>query len=171
MTPPSFNQPIVGNTATDIYEVRPKLWIGSLQGVTQTLKHDPSFFTHAVSCIEDCPELKPGIFQLHLEIADDPKDSLLTHLNTVYEFIDKALRSDGKVVVHCELGISRSAALIAGYLLRQEKTNVKLALQSVYLASPKSRVNPWFVQDLMQWQIQQMLENSAALQIHPSQAS
>lgn len=162
--PTSINQPGVDNTAGNIYEVRPKLWIGSLQGVTQTLHRSPSFFTHAVSCIEECPDLKPGIFQLHVAIADDPKASLLAHLDTVYEFIDKALKTDGKVVVHCEQGISRSAALIAGYLLRQEKTSVKLALQSVYLASPKSRVNPWFVQDLIQWQIQQTLKNSAAPQ-------
>lgn len=140
---------------TNVQEVRPKLWIGSLQGVTDTLRTNPSFFTHAVSCIEICPELRRGIAQLHIPVNDAPNESLLEHFNHVSEFILQAFKECGNVVVHCEQGISRSAALIAGHLIKEEHLNVRHALQAVYSARPSAQVNPWFVSNLLEWQLKQ----------------
>jgi rhodanese-related sulfurtransferase len=123
-----------------IHEVRPNLWIGSLQGASEALQKPQSSFTHAVSCIEICPRLRQGIVQLHIPVSDNPDESLLAHF-----------QNQGKVIVHCEQGISRSAALIAAHLIQHEDMNVKQALLAVYSAKPAAKVNPWFVRDLVDW--------------------
>ena len=135
----------------DINKVRPNLWIGSLQGTSGVLKSKPSFFAHAVSCIEICPELGQGISQLHISVGDVPGASLVEHFSQTSTFIHQALKNDERVIVHCEMGISRSAALVAAYLIKHEDMDVKQALRTVYSARPKAQVNPWFLKNLRQW--------------------
>ncbi|WP_275270607.1 dual specificity protein phosphatase family protein [Limnobacter sp. P1] len=143
----------------NIHEVRPNLWIGSLQGASEALQKPHSSFTHAVSCIEICPRLRQGIVQLHIPVSDNPDESLLAHFQTVCEFINQAHQNQGKVIVHCEQGISRSAALIAAHLIDHGNMNVKQALLAVYSAKPAAKVNPWFVRDLVDWHQHHMLNS------------
>lgn len=48
-----------------------------------------------------------------------PDDSYLPHeyLNEILVFIDKHLKNNGKVLVHCSMGISRSGGVIIAWLL------------------------------------------------------
>ena len=135
----------------DINKVRPNLWIGSLQGTCEVLNNKPSFFARAVSCIEICPELGRGISQIHISVGDVPNASLIENFSKTSTFIHQALENDERVIVHCEMGISRSAAIVAAYLIKHENMNVKQALQTVYSARLKAQVNPWFVKNLVQW--------------------
>ncbi|CAG02339.1 unnamed protein product, partial [Tetraodon nigroviridis] len=54
---------------------------------------------------------------LVLDIADSPVENIIRFFPTTKEFIDSCLATGGKVLVHGNAGISRSAALVIAYLM------------------------------------------------------
>ena len=74
--------------------------------------------THIVSvCSDPIPgEVSvSGICHMRIPVEDVDYSDLLIHLPSSCQFIDQALRSGGVVFVHCDQGISRSAAVVAAY--------------------------------------------------------
>jgi protein-tyrosine phosphatase len=72
-----------------------------------------------VSALElhfDYSQLNPE--RLVLNIEDDPSENIIKHLDDVYNFIERQ-RERTNVLVHCAAGISRSSALLIGYLIRK----------------------------------------------------
>lgn len=52
-----------------------------------------------------------------LKIVDCDNTNLEDYLQGIIEFIDDAIDNGGKVLVHCQLGISRSPSVAAAYLI------------------------------------------------------
>jgi protein-tyrosine phosphatase len=48
-----------------------------------------------------------------------------------FNFIDNALLNNGRVLVHCFAGKSRSASIVIGWLMKNEKMSYENALQYV----------------------------------------
>ncbi|KAJ8672375.1 hypothetical protein QAD02_003634 [Eretmocerus hayati] len=60
----------------------------------------------------------PGKFvYLVLDIADSATENIIQHFQQVRVFISEALNHGGRVLVHGNAGISRSAALVIAYLM------------------------------------------------------
>ena len=62
------------------------------------------------------PDEEPGVELRHLDIKDEASADLLRHLDRECIWLDKTLSAPGTVVlIHCQQGISRSAAIAVGY--------------------------------------------------------
>jgi dual specificity phosphatase 12 len=69
--------------------------------------------THMVSV---CPDYPPqGSNHLIIPVQDSEYDDILIHLPGACRFIRTALDGGGRVLVHCHMGISRSATVVAAY--------------------------------------------------------
>ncbi|XP_043912680.1 dual specificity protein phosphatase 13-like [Protopterus annectens] len=67
-----------------------------------------------------------------IEADDDPAFDMSIHFRRASQFIRSGLNSQkGKVLVHCAMGISRSAALVLAYLLLHENLTLVDAIQTV----------------------------------------
>lgn len=55
----------------------------------------------------------------YVKLADVPKEDLITHLPETNEFIKQAIAEGGTVLVHCHFGVSRSAAVVIGYIMQK----------------------------------------------------
>jgi hypothetical protein len=64
----------------------------------------------------DWPE--SGQQQLRIAIDDADHEDLLIHMRTACEFIEKAVKDGGNVLIHSERGQSRSAAVAVAYSKR-----------------------------------------------------
>ena len=68
-----------------------------------------------LTILQDCPDLTHVLAakysRLHIQLEDADHANLLPHFTKAISFIDCALNSDGKVLVHCAAGISRSATV------------------------------------------------------------
>lgn len=70
-------------------------------------------------------------------IQDDGSDSILPHIVKAVEFIDSAKRAGGKALVHCRVGVSRSATLVIAYVMHE----MDLSLADAYLLVRARRLN------------------------------
>ncbi|XP_034427330.1 dual specificity protein phosphatase 13-like isoform X2 [Hippoglossus hippoglossus] len=68
-----------------------------------------------------------------LKLADDSTHfDLDVYFQPAADFIQKALKSpDGKVLVHCIMGMSRSSTLVLAYLMIHRQLPLKRALQKL----------------------------------------
>merc|ERR1712096_292641 len=72
-----------------------------------------------------------GITYKGLKLLDVPQTNIALHFNDVTEYIDEALNGGGKVLVNCEMGMSRSSTCVLAYLMRRHKMTAGEALSKV----------------------------------------
>jgi hypothetical protein len=75
---------------------------------------------------------------LHIPLNDI--DNITPHIGKIIDFIENALRGDGNILVHCALGLNRSASAILTYLCHRNHTNSTDAL--AFLQERKQDVEP-----------------------------
>lgn len=74
--------------------------------------------THILSVGIPMPEGNfSEMISLHVPCLDLPETNLPQILNTSNAFITSAKERNGKVLVHCNAGVSRSASVVIGYLI------------------------------------------------------
>ena len=82
----------------------------------------------------------PEDFRYHIvEIPDVPTVSLLQYLPECKRFIDEG-RAMGGILIHCDSGISRSAAVVIAYVMQELKMTYDQAFQ--YVSDRRCCVHP-----------------------------
>ena len=62
---------------------------------------------------------------------DLAEENLIQHFDDTYDFIHNTYENNGKILVHCEAGVSRSVSVMAAYLMRSLKITPKAALDII----------------------------------------
>ncbi|KAG7197840.1 hypothetical protein KM043_001652 [Ampulex compressa] len=123
-----------GPTSYD--EVEPGLFLGNLTAATDVewLKEDK--ITHILT-VDSCPlprkiqEYLPNLTVKYIQVTDMPREDLLTQFDETYEYIDRALKSNEKVLVHCYFGVSRSATIVIAYIMKKHRKSFSDAFDAV----------------------------------------
>lgn len=101
--------------------------MSDLQSAENIRIHESYRFTHVLSAmpgkvvLPTHPSRPLSLKTFQLPIQDNPFEELAAHLPGTTAFISDALRSQGRVLVHCMQGRSRSASVIAAYLMAANK--------------------------------------------------
>ncbi|KZT29341.1 phosphatases II [Neolentinus lepideus HHB14362 ss-1] len=133
-----------------------RLYLGSIVAARSTRALSERRITHIVSvCTEPIPADLPesGIRQLRIPIEDVDYADLLIHLPGAVRFIRQALQEQGVVLVHCGQGLSRSAAVVAAYLMYSKHISATAALEEVRSAREQTWVNPGFQEQLVLFEL------------------
>ncbi|XP_040499228.1 dual specificity protein phosphatase 26 isoform X1 [Ursus maritimus] len=73
-----------------------------------------------------------GIRYLGVEAHDSPAFDMSIHFQTAADFIHRALsQPGGKILVHCAVGVSRSATLVLAYLMLYHRLTLVEAIKKV----------------------------------------
>lgn len=90
-----------------------------------------------------------------ISLNDNIKQSLEKAMDDACEIIYKVKSASppGKILVHCVMGRSRSAAIVMAYLVRYENMTLKDAFELTHKARPIVRPNSRFLADLIQWEV------------------
>lgn len=67
----------------------------------------------------------------NVRVYDDEKTDLLKHWDNTFRYISRAKLEGSKVLVHCKMGISRSASVVIAYAMKQYNWEFDQAIQHV----------------------------------------
>lgn len=90
-----------------------------------------------------------GIQYLGLKLVDIPQEDISAHFDKTAEFIDDCLQQEGKVLVHCRMGMSRSATIAIAYLMIKKGMTVDDGLRTLRM-NRAVRPNNGFLLQLVQ---------------------
>ncbi|XP_064516259.1 dual specificity protein phosphatase 19 isoform X1 [Pseudopipra pipra] len=96
-----------------------------------------------------------------ISILDLPETDITSYFPECFEFIEKAKIQDGVVLVHCNAGVSRAAAVVIGFLMNSERLSFARAFSLVKNARPAACPNPGFMEQLHKYQEQILKENGS----------
>ncbi len=140
-------------------EVRPGVWLGSaqarrhLEGIDVVISAMTTFERRTMLGLydgggggggEDEDDKLPNATEYKIELDDTPDAPILTALDQVEQILDNELARGRVCLVHCMAGVSRSAALVIGYLMRKERLDFAQALAEVQRARPVASPNGGF---------------------------
>lgn len=109
--------------------------------------------THVLSVMPGTVMLpKAGALKtLQIPIRDGPFEELAAHLASTTAFIGDGLHGRGTVLVHCVQGMSRSASVIAAYLMAVWGCSVRDAVEFVKSRSSTAQPNTGFMSQLQEY--------------------
>lgn len=129
------------------------LYIGSMSAL-----HDPDLLrahsvTHLVQVLDVpwLPSNSNGMSCYRIDILDSSSTDLRPHLEDACNWIHSALLTGRTVLVHCQQGISRSAAVVIAYLIRYRGMGYDDALGWLKAKRACVKPNPGFVKILREW--------------------
>lgn len=93
---------------------------------------------------------KLGLAHLAVNVADQAAADLAACFGPCFAFVDAALAAEGRVLVHCFQGKSRSTAIVAGYLMTRQGVTLNQALDLIRQVRPHACPNLGFVAQLRQ---------------------
>lgn len=95
-------------------------------------------------------------------LGDNGKDSLTNQLEHILAFIDECYRTNGKVLVHCMVGVSRSATVCIAECMKRLECSVLRAYLFVRVRRLNIIIQPnlMFMYELLKWQESQGQERA-----------
>ncbi|XP_063151775.1 protein phosphatase Slingshot homolog 2 isoform X2 [Candoia aspera] len=95
----------------------------------------------------------PGVFEYHnIRVYDEEATDLLAYWNDTYKFISKARKNGSKCLVHCKMGVSRSASTVIAYAMKEYGWNLDRAYDYVKERRTVTKPNPSFMRQLEEYQ-------------------
>ena len=95
-------------------------------------------------------------------LGDNGKDSLTNQLEHILAFIDECYEANGKVLVHCMVGVSRSATVCIAECMKRLECSVLRAYLFVRVRRLNIIIQPnlMFMYELLKWQESQGQERA-----------
>ncbi|KAH7926164.1 hypothetical protein BV22DRAFT_1033180 [Leucogyrophana mollusca] len=129
-------------------EVVPGLWIGDLSSAlnVEGLKEKKIF--SIVTAMRGKVTIHATFIKYQINLDDSADEDVLVHFLPSISFIQRELDKGRSVLVHCQAGISRSATIIAAYLMHSLKLDPASALDMIKKVRPNVEPNEGFMQQL-----------------------
>ena len=127
------------------------LFIGGLRALDVPDRLEKASITHILSVLEFdyCNWEEFGKYQrILVQVEDHPRENLLQRFEQTYAFIEQGLGKNGVVIVHCAMGVSRSATVVCAYLMKKLSLDPKSALEIIQKHRPLCVPNDGFQEQL-----------------------
>ncbi|XP_035663652.1 protein phosphatase Slingshot homolog 2-like [Branchiostoma floridae] len=138
------------DAASEIFE---HLYLGSEWNASNLEELQQNGVGYILNVTREIDNFYPGMFDyFNVRVYDEEDSELLSHWNRTYEYIEKAKRMGSKCLVHCKMGVSRSASTVIAYAMKE----YNMAMQDAYnyVKSIRSCIKPncAFMQQLEEYQ-------------------
>ncbi|EQB77693.1 protein phosphatase Slingshot 3-like protein [Camelus ferus] len=142
----------------------PHLYLGSEWNAANLEELQRNRVSHILNMAREIDNFYPERFTYHnVRLWDEESAQLLPHWKETHRFVEAASvltsflfcsgRAQGtRVLVHCKMGVSRSAATVIAYAMKQYGWSLEQALHHVQELRPIVRPNPGFLRQLQTYQ-------------------
>ena len=95
------------------------LYLGSYRNACDKREIKDLGINYVLNCATECREsFPPEVKYCHLKLNDSPNFRILSYLDRATNFINQAQSNNGIILVHCQLGISRSTTCVIAYFIK-----------------------------------------------------
>jgi hypothetical protein len=135
----------------DAHEIVPGIYLGNFRVASNHTLLRVMGVTHVLNAAIEHPNYfeNKGITYKYLPLYDHPGQNIAQHFRDGFEFIDNALQTGGKVLVHCHAGISRSTTMLTSYLMKKYGKTPKEVLTHIKGIRRIIQPNSGFVSQLL----------------------
>ncbi|XP_048875745.1 protein phosphatase Slingshot homolog 1-like isoform X2 [Brienomyrus brachyistius] len=103
--------------ATPIFD---HLYLGSEWNASNLEELQNSGVGYILNVTREIDNFFPGTFAYYnIRVYDEEAADLLAHWNDTYNFIVRAKKNHSKCLVHCKMGVSRSASTVIAYAMKE----------------------------------------------------
>lgn len=129
------------------------LYIGSIGSAYNSEKMAQCGVTH-ILCLSDVIRLNfPEKFTyLRVPMVDQTDYDILQDLPDIFKFIEEVKEAQGKLLVHCYQGKSRSSAVCCAYLMKYHNHTLASALDTIREVRPIAAPNSGFMRSLQEFE-------------------
>ena len=111
--------------------------------------------THILNASTEHKNAFPSkIKYLKIALEDNSETNMFQHFYETSDFIHAAITTGGRVLVHCNQGISRSSTLTLAYLIRFKNLNLEIAFSTLKARRSCSCPNAGFLMQLSNWELE-----------------
>jgi protein-tyrosine phosphatase len=120
------------NSCEEAQEIISGLYLGKYTSVLNTNWIKETGITHNIDLSQMIPTyVCSGLDRKIIDITDEKSSNISFYFEECNKYIDDALATNGKILVNCYAGISRSATIVAAYLIKKEKISFDVALDII----------------------------------------
>ncbi|KAE9414712.1 hypothetical protein Angca_008337, partial [Angiostrongylus cantonensis] len=121
-------------------EICQGVYLGSQDVASELAILKAEGITHIVNCATGVMNYYPTKFTYYnLQVLDLPSTDIMAKFHEVCRFMVDCVGGGGKVLVHCNAGISRSATFVIAYLMTHHSMSLQCALETVRRIRPSTK--------------------------------
>lgn len=129
------------------------LYLGSEWNASNLEELQDSGVGYILNVTREIDNFFPGTFcYCNVRVYDDETTDLLAHWNETYNFIVRAKKNDSKCLVHCKMGVSRSASTVIAYAMKEYGWSLEKAYNFVKQKRNIAQPNPAFMKQLAEYE-------------------
>ncbi|XP_067879543.1 dual specificity protein phosphatase 2 [Heterodontus francisci] len=134
-------------------EILPFLYLGSAYHSSRKETLQSLGITALLNVSSNCPNYFEGVFQYKcIPVEDSHLADISAWFREAIDFIDAVKESGGRILVHCQAGISRSATICLAYLIRTQRVRLEEAFDFVKQRRGVISPNFGFMGQLLQFE-------------------
>uniref|UniRef100_A0A3Q1F3E9 protein-serine/threonine phosphatase n=1 Tax=Acanthochromis polyacanthus TaxID=80966 RepID=A0A3Q1F3E9_9TELE len=138
------------DSPTEIFE---HVYLGSEWNASNLEELQNSGVRYILNVTREIDNFFPGMFEYHnIRVYDEEATNLLEYWNETYKFITKAKKAGAKCLVHCKMGVSRSASTVIAYAMKEYGWDLDTAFDYVKERRTVTKPNPSFMKQLEEYQ-------------------
>ncbi|XP_073528514.1 LOW QUALITY PROTEIN: protein phosphatase Slingshot homolog 1 [Phyllobates terribilis] len=129
------------------------LYLGSEWNASNLEEMNNAGVGYILNVTREIDNFFPGLFAYHnIRVYDEESTDLLSHWNDAYNFINKAKKNHSKCLVHCKMGVSRSASTVIAYAMKEYGWSMEKAYNFVKQKRSVARPNAGFMRQLLEYE-------------------
>ncbi|XP_065092465.1 protein phosphatase Slingshot isoform X2 [Ochlerotatus camptorhynchus] len=134
-------------------EIFDHVYLGSEWNASNLEELQRNGVRHILNVTREIDNFFPGMFDyFNVRVYDDEKTDLLKHWDNTFKYISRAKMEGSKVLVHCKMGISRSASVVIAYAMKANDWDFNEALKHVKEKRNCIKPNKNFIMQLETYQ-------------------
>ncbi|XP_067886456.1 dual specificity protein phosphatase 4 [Heterodontus francisci] len=152
-------------------EILPFLYLGSAYHASKKDTLDAMGITALLNVSSNCPNHFEDHYQYKcIPVEDNQKTDISFWFMEAIEYIDSVKKVDGRILVHCQAGISRSATICLAYLMMTKRVRLEEAFE--FVKQRRSIISPnfSFMGQLLQFETQILAPSCSVKTASPSGA-
>ncbi|XP_003202587.1 dual specificity protein phosphatase 16 [Meleagris gallopavo] len=154
LVPTCISQPCLPVSNIGPTRILPHLYLGCQRDVLNKEMIQQNDIGYVLNASNTCPkpDFIPESHFLRVPVSDSFCEKILPWLDKSVDFIEKAKASNGRVLVHCLAGISRSATIAIAYIMKRMDMSLDEAYRFVKEKRPTISPNFNFLGQLLDFE-------------------